>query len=244
VAVSRLCETGRIFVEHNGQNLECAAVAFIIAEDAERRWLKREPVDFYTTKHHVGALASSAGIELGRQPLSPQGGDHHGWQEGHSALAGDWAHGWHARFGLLNLAMVRGLGIEGKVYGGVFAILPEKISTDISADSLRKRYSDFSLFPAALRDIALAVNTAVHADEVRKQLFKIARLVVGNGFAVERVQPFDVYQGKGLPEGTKSLAFSLVFRAADRTLTDDEVNIAFTKIQDELAKSTDYTLRK
>jgi len=58
------------------------------------------------------------------------------------------------------------------------------------------------------------------------------------------VQPFDVYQGKGLPEGKKSLAFSLVFRAADRTLTDDEVNTVFTKIQDELAKATTYTLRK
>jgi len=61
---------------------------------------------------------------------------------------------------------------------------------------------------------------------------------------VESVQPFDVYQGKGLPEGKKSLAFSLVFRAADRTLTDDEVNTVFTKIQDELAKATTYTLRK
>ena len=63
-------------------------------------------------------------------------------------------------------------------------------------------------------------------------------------FAVESVSVFDVYQGKGLPEGKKSLAFALVFRAADRTLTDDEVNGAFTKIQDELAKTTGWAIRK
>lgn len=240
VAVSRLCETGRVFVEHNGQNLECAAVAFIIAEDSGRPWLKREPSDFYTTKHLIGALAGCAGIDFSRQPLSETGANYRGWQEGHSGVAGDLASGWTARFGLLNLAMVRDLGIEGKVYGGIFAILPERVT----ADPLRKRYSDFSLFPTTFRDIALVVDTAIHADEVRKQLAKIARAVVGNAFAMESVQPFDVYKGKGLPEGKKSLAFSLVFRATDRTLTDDEVNVAFTKIQDELAKATTYALRK
>ena len=55
---------------------------------------------------------------------------------------------------------------------------------------------------------------------------------------------FDVYQGKGLPEGTKSLAFSLVFRAPDRTLTDDEVNAVFTKIQDDVVATSGYLIRK
>jgi len=67
---------------------------------------------------------------------------------------------------------------------------------------------------------------------------------VGNAFALEGVNVFDVYQGKGLPDGTKSLAYSLVFRAADRTLTDDEVNAVFTKIQDDLVKATGYQIRK
>ena len=67
---------------------------------------------------------------------------------------------------------------------------------------------------------------------------------MGNAFALEAVEVFDVYHGKGLQEGTKSLAFSLVFRASDRTLTDDEVNSVFTKIQDELLKITPYQIRK
>lgn len=240
VPVSRLCETGRVFIEHNGQNYECASVAFIVAEDGERRWLSREAPDFYAVKHHLSALATVAGVDFERQPLSSVTEAYWGWQEGHSAHAGDLGKGWFARFGLLNLAMVKSLGIEGRVYAGVFSILPAKLSAGLD----RRRYADFSLFPAALRDLALVVDAALPAGEVRKQLLKTARQAVGNAFTVESVNVFDVYQGAGLPAGRKSLAFSLVFRSAERTLTDPEVNAAFQKIQDELSKNTDYTVRK
>jgi phenylalanyl-tRNA synthetase beta chain len=240
VPVSHLFETGRVFVEHNGQNFECAAVGFVIADDAERRWLKREPADFYTVKRHVGVLAESAGIEWARAPLQPILGAFWGWQEGHSASGGELSQGWTARFGLLNLAMVRNLGIEGKVYAGIFAVLPEKLSDERT----RKRYTDFSLYPTALRDLALVVDESVSAEDVRKQLTKLGRAAVGNAFALEQVQVFDVYRGKGLPEGKKSFAFALVFRAADRTLTDDEVNAVTQKIQTSLEQETGWSIRK
>lgn len=241
VPAPRLCETGRVFIERNGQNFECAAVAFIIAEGASgRAWQKREPADFYSTKHHVTALAAAAGIDLVRQPLQPVAGVHHGWQEGQAAVAGEMANGWMARFGLVSLALVKSLGIEGKVYAGIFAILPEKLTSEAT----RRRYSDFSLFPAALRDLALVVDQGTMAAEVQKALLKSARAAVGTAFTVENVSVFDVYQGTGLPEGKKSLAFSLVFRSADRTLTDDEVNAVFVKLQDDIAKTTPWQIRK
>jgi phenylalanyl-tRNA synthetase beta chain len=150
-------------------------------------------------------------------------------------------HGWSVRFGLLSLAMAKAYGVEGKVYAGIVAILPEKLA---AASANRKRYADFSLQPAALRDLALVVPVATTAAEVQKQLAKSARSAVGGGFGLEAVTVFDVYQGKGLPEGTKSLAFSLVFRAPDRTLTDEEVNAVFTKIQEDVVKSSGYVIRK
>ncbi len=241
VVASRLCETGRVFIEHNGQNLECAAVAFVIAEPVgERAWLNRAPADFYTVKHHVAALAAVAGIDLARQELAPITGPYYGWQEGHNAAAGGMQHGWTARFGLLGLSMLKTLGVEGKVYAGIFAILPEKITGDAG----RRRYADFSLFPSALRDLALVVETATSAAGVRETLAKIAHTAAGAVFAVESVKVFDVYQGAGLPAGTKSLAFSLVFRSATRTLTDDEVNAVFQKIQDEIGRATPWQIRK
>ena len=243
VAVTRLCETGRVFLERHGQNVECASVGFIIAEPvAQRTWLKsnRTPTeDFFSAKHHVAALAGAAGIDFARQPLAPSTVPFFGWQEGHAASAGNIEHGWTARFGLLDLAMVKSLGIEGKVYAGIFAILPDKIT----GDSTRRRYSDFSLLPAALRDLALVVDATTPAAEVQKTLAKLARAAVANAFALETVSAFDVYTGPGVPEGKKSLAFSLVFRSADRTLTDDEVNGVFAKIQQGIAADGKFTVR-
>ncbi|MFM1852640.1 MAG: hypothetical protein RIS54_2324 [Verrucomicrobiota bacterium] len=237
---SRLCEVGRVFVEHNGQNFECASVGFLIAESDVRSWRTREASDYYHAKFLIGALAGAAGIDFARQPLGAVSGDYFGWQEGHSALAGGISQGWTARFGLLNVAMVKSLGIEGRVYAGSFSILPEKLASA----KTRRRFTEFSHFPAALRDLALIVDAAQPAEDVRKQLQKIARAAVGNAFAAEAVTVFDVYQGKGLTENHKSLAFSLVFRAADRTLKDDEVNAVFQRIQDELVQATGYTIRK
>lgn len=239
VAVTHLCETGRVFVENNGQNLECASVGFVIAENSERQWISRESPDFYTAKHHISALAQLAGIDFSRQPLGDSG-DYFGWQEGQAARAGDIRQGWTARFGLLNPAMVKALGIEGKVYAGSFSILPEKLS----GVSNRRRFKEFSLYPTALRDLGLVVDADLPSSDVRKKLTKTARAVVNDAFAVESVEVFDVYQGKGLPDDKKSIAFGIVFRAADRTLTDREVNEAFQKIQDELVSSTGYTVRK
>jgi len=241
VAVSHLFETGRVFIERNGQLSECVAAAFIIAEETgERSWRTRESADFYTAKRHTSTIASFAGIELERQPTSLVAAPALGWQEGHAATAGNIQHGWTSTFGLVSLAHLKALGITDKVYAGFFAIVSEKVT----ADADRRSYKPFSLQPAALRDLALVVPEATSSAEVQKALAKVARAAVGNAFALEAINVFDVYQGKGLPEGTKSLAYSLVFRATDRTLTDDEVNAVFTKIQDDLVKATGYQIRK
>jgi phenylalanyl-tRNA synthetase beta chain len=238
--VARLCETGRVFMEINGTVHECAGVGFVIAENPKARaWLGRVQPDFYTVKRHVEVIAAAAGVSLSGQPLVPVTGAYWGWQEGHAAAAGEMKQGWTARFGLLNLAMVRAAGVEGKVWAGMFAILPQKLTG--GAD--RRRYQNFSLFPAALRDLALVVDAARPAEDVRQQLLAVARAAAGSAFGVESVEVFDVYQGAGLPDGRKSVAFALSFRSAERTLTDDEVNAAFGKIQQAIAADGSVTVR-
>ena len=239
-SVARLFETGRVFMERDGTVQECASVGFIICHnEKDRAWLARPAPDFYTVKKHVEILARAAGIDFAGQNLVPVEGAFWGWQEGHSAAAGLMEDGWTVRFGLLNLAMVRSLGIEGKVWCGVLAFLPEKLS----AGTIRRRYQDFSLYPAALRDLALVVDSSRHAEAVRQQLLKVARVSTGAPLTIESVEVFDVYQGQGLPEGKKSLAFSLSFRSAERTLTDDEVNVIFTKIQQGIVADGKISVR-
>ena len=239
VAVSRLAETGRVFIERDGQNYECVSVAFIIADDPERRWKSREPADFYTAKHHAEALAAAAGVVLDPLAMVAVDGPYCGWQEGQSAAVGGMERGWSARFGLLNLAMVRALGIEGKVYAGTFSIRLEQIG----AAGERRRHRDFSLFPPAKRDLALVVDEATSAATVQAALVRAAHPAVTGALTLESVEVFDVYRGQGLPEGKKSLAFSLVFRSSERTLTDDEVNAVFQRIQQAIAAEGKYAVR-
>ena len=75
-----------------------------------------------------------------------------------------------------------------------------------------------SSFPALHQDIALVVDEVVPAESVRRTIEESA------GELLEAVELFDVYRSVSLGEGKKSLAFGLIFRAPDRTLTDDEAS--------------------
>jgi phenylalanyl-tRNA synthetase beta chain len=240
VPAHRLCEAGRVFLEHLGQNYEAASVAFVAAEGGGRSWRRREPADFFLAKHHAGAIASIAGVDLSAEKLEPVAGPGFGWQPGHSVTAGSVERGWVARFGLVNLAMLRSRGIEGTVLAGYFSILPERIPAARS----RPRPRELNAFPPALRDIAVIVDKAAPAGEVRAHLAAFAASAAQGAFAAESVELFDTYEGKGLPEGRKSLAFSLVFRSPSRTLTDEEVGAAFQRIQDEVGRNPAYQVRK
>ncbi len=75
-----------------------------------------------------------------------------------------------------------------------------------------------SSYPALHQDIALVVDESVPAEDVRRVVAE------GAGDLLEEVELFDIYRSGQLGEGRKSLAFSLLFRAGDRTLTDEEAN--------------------
>lgn len=77
-----------------------------------------------------------------------------------------------------------------------------------------------SPFPAVLQDVAVVVDAAVPAETVQ------AALADGAGDLLEAIALFDVFTGTQVGEGRKSLAFSLRFRAGDRTLTEDEASAA------------------
>jgi phenylalanyl-tRNA synthetase beta chain len=86
----------------------------------------------------------------------------------------------------------------------------------------------FSRFPSMVRDIALAVPDETLAGEIQQAIQEM-----GQGL-VQQVVPFDQYQGEGLKAGNKSLAFSLMFQAFDRTLQEDEVNTLLARIVERL----------
>ena len=240
VPATQLFETGRVFMELNGTVQEYLGAAFLLCHNPkERSWLARSAPDFYTVKQHLMILAQQAGIDWASAELRPISGAGWGWQAGHAAVAGESSIGWSVCGGLLDLTMVRAAGVEGTVWAGMLAILPEKLTSSTG----HRRYQPFGLFPTVLRDLALVVEAARPAEEVRRALLGIAQASTGSAFAIEAVEIFDVYQGQGLPEGKKSLGFSLSFRSQERTLTDDEVNAVFTKIQQQIVADGSITVR-
>ena len=92
----------------------------------------------------------------------------------------------------------------------------------------KRQYSPLPRFPAVTRDLALLV-----ADEVAVAELAEAIRAAG-GPNLEQIRLFDVYQGQQVPAGKKSVAYNLVFRSAERTLNDEDIQPAMQKILDSL----------
>ncbi len=237
---SGLFETGRVFREQDGRLWELFSIAFTLpAGVGDPQWRNPPDPDYYTVAGIAKQVLELAGVapELLREPVPVLGVDP--WQEGHSAELGDLQEGFLARFGLLNVAMTRGRDIAGMVYGGSIHFLPEFLA-EVRP---QPRYRPFSLFPDSTRDLALLVDREQPAERVRSELESAAREATGEAFDVESVRIFDVYEGKGLPEGRKSLAFSIRFRSAHRTLKEEEVAAAFQRIQEAITRTNRYAIR-
>ncbi len=99
-----------------------------------------------------------------------------------------------------------------------------------SADMDRK-YKALPKFPAVTRDIALLVEDSILVQEIEECIRK------AGGNLVEKVQLFDIYKGKQIPDGKKSIAYAIAYRA-DKTLTDKEIN----KVHDKILRSLEYKL--
>lgn len=232
----RFFETGRVFEASEEGLRELCAVAFVLAvDDPGQNWRQREAPDFYSARTLLEALAA---LLPGSLPEWQQAGDGPVWQTGHAALA-ERAE-LRLKAGLLKVERLKALSIDGLILAGELTLPPECLS---GQEETITTYQPFSDQPATERDVALVVPAAMPAASVAEALLEIARRVAGERFQVEAVRVFDVYTGSGLPEGAKSLALSMRFRAPDRTLTDSEVNAAFTEIQQSL-KAANYTLRQ
>lgn len=129
----------------------------------------------------------------------------------------------------LSLRTGETVGYAGELHPKLLAAsdMPARsVALEINADALFDAAPDvivarhISTFPVATQDVALVVPADVPADDV------LAVLREGAGELLEDVALFDVYAGKGIEDGKKSLAFGLRFRAADRTLTADEASAA------------------
>lgn len=102
----------------------------------------------------------------------------------------------------------------------------------------RKEYSPISRYPAAMRDLAILVPKPVKVKEVFEKIKTAA------GDLASDIELFDVYEGKGLPEGKKNLAFHIVYQSSSETLSFKEVDEVQNKIIKNLEENPEWEVRK
>jgi phenylalanyl-tRNA synthetase beta chain len=92
-------------------------------------------------------------------------------------------------------------------------------------------------FPSIRRDVAMLVDESVAHDDVLRAVKK------AKADFLHTVDIFDVFRGKGIPEGKKSVAYAFVYRDRERTLKDDEVTSAHAKVIERLKQDTAAEIR-
>ena len=106
---------------------------------------------------------------------------------------------------------------------------------NLSTDSVK--YKQLPKFPAAQRDIALLVDKTVLAGDLEKTIKK------AGGEILDSIKLFDIYEGAQIPEGKKSIAYAIFFRASDRSLTNEEIAKVYNKIIKDLEYKNGAVLR-
>ena len=132
------------------------------------------------------------------------------------------------------VAEARGLPADEEVY---VAELDIAALGRAGTDRRRMVAAPLPRYPSIVRDLAVVVDAALPAAAVRDTIRSVAPETL------LQVREFDRYAGKGIPEDRTSLAFRLTFRAADRTLTDAEVQHAMDAIVAALEAGHGATLR-
>ncbi len=114
-----------------------------------------------------------------------------------------------------------------------------EISVDVlqSLITRKRRYSPIPKFPSIDRDLSIVVDESITASEVEKIIFKNA------GEMLSKLELFDLYQGKQIPDGKKSISFSLTFQSPVRTLQEEDVDPIIASILKTLESCLGASLR-
>lgn len=138
-----------------------------------------------------------------------------------------------ATIGEVHPEVLDNYGIEKRAY-----LAEVNLSKVTKYSKVNKKYVEVPKFPAVERDIAIIVDEKVEVGQIEKIIIKKAKKLL------EKMQLFDIYRNEKLGDNKKSVAYSLIFRDKNRTLSDEEINVVMENIIGELQKTLNAELRK
>ncbi len=211
-------------LDADGRRQERRALALLLHGAWPARGVEREgpAVDFLDAKGALANLLTGLGIDASRVQWRPVG-EVAFLHPGKTALVElDGAP--LGAVGALHPEVVQAFDLPAEVWVGELDLagLAHYVPRRIALRSLPR-------FPAVTRDIAVVVDEPFRAGDIVEEV-----RALGNPH-IESVRLFDCYRGVPIPAGKKSLAYTIGYRAPERTLTDDEVNALHASVLDHLA---------
>ncbi|MFO7887202.1 MAG: phenylalanine--tRNA ligase subunit beta [Eubacteriales bacterium] len=100
-----------------------------------------------------------------------------------------------------------------------------------------KTYKEIAKYPSVTRDISIVVDEDILVGDIIEE---VEGMSIDN---LEKIEMFDIYRGKNIDDGKKSLAYTMIFRSSDKTLLEEEVNTNYDKILERLKKTFNAKLR-
>lgn len=138
-----------------------------------------------------------------------------------------------ATIGEVHPEVLNNYDIEKRVY-----VAEVNITKLTKYSKSNKKYVEVPKFPAVERDIAIIVDEKVEVGQIEKIIIKKSKKWL------EDAKLFDIYRSDKLGENKKSVAYSLIFRDKNKTLSDEEINLTMENIITELQKTLGAELRK
>lgn len=209
---------------YRGTNIDDQALtlAGMRRTETQRHWAGECSIDALTAKADVLAALEAMGANVANLQLSKAAGDY--WHPGRSGRLQMGPKNILADFGELHPRVLKALGIEGRVVA--FEIWPENIPAPRKKNNASKAIAALTLseMMPVHRDFAFIVTEDVQAGAILKAAKGADKQLISD------VSLFDIYQGKGVEEGHKSLAIDVTLSPKDATLTDKDIEIVSDKI--------------
>ncbi len=216
-------ENAKVYIKKEGQELPDERLTTVLAF--------YNAGDFYTMKGYCEMLLDELGIKgYDFEPCSDENAFHPGrcakvvTREGAPLMT----------FGEIHPKVQDIYGLDVPVYACIC-----DTETLLTLENFDKHYKALPKFPAVERDLAFVCDKTLTSGEIKKSIKKYA------GKLLENVEIFDIYEDETkLGEGKKSMAYNLVLRSPEKTLSDEECDKVVSKVLFGLEKDLGVTLRK
>ncbi len=229
-----LCEVGPVFrsSKPNGQNYVAAGIR--AGAHISRHWSEdavARDVDAYDAKADAIAVLEGCGAPAGNAQISRDApGYYHPGRSGVLRLGKNVI----AQFGEIHPAILEEMGIKTAMVG--FEVFLENIPAPRKKGTAKSLLT-LSPFQPVSRDFAFVVKDSVNSDDVARAAKSADKKLITNA------QVFDVYAGKGIEDGHKSLALSITIQPVEATLSEEQLETIMNDVIDAVANKCGGVLR-